>query len=206
MGRNVTTVAWKNQSIPFPLSGDVIWCISSVHWHLFVKRGSWDRILRVDVHMAVKMLSRKVEFISVCVTHPLCGAGHLVCLQLFTLVILSPHSYVCICETELPASLWTWSQRSWTATSTAVALPFCFIFLLFWKSLHEVSPILVLWMQHLYLRSRNSQSPFPVALLTASLGLSFPGSVCYVFSWFWLFLYRWLVILIAGLSSMANFF
>lgn len=71
----------------------------------FVRRGLWDRTLRVDMHRAVKMLSRKVEFISVGVTHPFCEAGHQVCLQLFTLVMLSLHSYICICETTSSISV-----------------------------------------------------------------------------------------------------
>lgn len=142
----------------------------------FVRGGLWDRGLRVDVRRAVKMLSRKVECISVCVTHPFCKAGHRVCVQLLSLGICSAQLYICICKTDIP-----FHHHRCLVADLMDDVPYCsgpcllVYFLIIMKFLWNI-PVCILWMQrHIPLRSCNIQSPFPIAVLTASLCLRLSG-------------------------------
>lgn len=59
-----------------------------------------------------KMWCRKVEFMSVCVNHPFCKAGHWVRLQLFVLVNSFCTVTALPAKQNLPAPSWGWLQTS----------------------------------------------------------------------------------------------
>lgn len=114
----------------------------------FVRGSSWNRILRVDVHRAVKMLCRKVEYVSLPIPPPpsVRLATEFVSSYLFLLSSFWSYSHLCKIEPPLPAPSWVWLQISKMTFPIAVGPPFWLIVLSLWKPPWNISIlILCLW-------------------------------------------------------------